>query len=320
MKKLKKSAFLLLSLLLSAVLLAQNGGAQASVAEKQAGKVTLSSGSLNVRSSNSTATATVASLANGSYITLLSRSGSWWRVEYAGGKYGYCHSDYIAPAGGTGATVQLSYGSLNVRSGAGTGYAKIDSLYQGSSVIELSRNGSWSQILYGGTKKGWVSSQYLSAAEYAAIPLSVPSYKQTDSRWASVKIGTQGKTMAQIGCATTSIAMIESYRSGSEITPEQMARQLNYTASGSVYWPAGYTAVTSSENYLSGIYRQLAQGRPVLFGAKNSAGGQHWVVITGFSGNELSASGFLINDPGSSSRTNLQQLLAAYPYFYKYFY
>ena len=47
---------------------------------------------------------------------------------------------------------------------------------------------------------------------------------------------------------------------------------------------------------------------------------QHWVVITGFAGGSLSASNFIINDPGTGSRTNLQQFLNAYPTFYKFFY
>ena len=267
----------------------------------------------------------VASLGDGSYITILSRSGSWWYVEYADGRYGYCHSDYITPIEGSPATVSISYGSLNVRSGAGTSYSKKASLYNGETIIRLSTSGSWSKILYHGTKVGWVSSQYLSSpSSYSAYPsvrLSVPSYKQTDSRWAGVKIGSYGSTMAQIGCTTTAIAMLESYRTGSTVTPADMAWKLSYTASGSVYWPNDYTAVTSSSNYLSRIYDLIKQGKPVLFGAKNSYGGQHWVVITGYTGSgNLSASGFTINDPGSSSRTTLRQFLNSYPNFYKYFY
>ena len=115
--------------------------------------------------------------------------------------------------------------------------------------------------------------------------------------------------------------MIESYRSGTTITPDVMARKLRYSSSGDLYWPSDYTVVTSSQSYLSGIYQKLKEGKPVLFGVKNSSGRQHWVVITGYSGGStLTASGFMIHDPGSSYRTNLQQLLSVYPNFYKYFY
>lgn len=296
----------------------------AATTSSQAGVVSVTSGRLNVRSSASTSGAVVSSLAKGSYITLMSKSGNWWRVEYADGKYGYCHADYIKTATGTPATVKISSGSLNVRSGAGTSYSKVASLYKGEVVIVLSKTGSWSKILYNGTKTGYVSSQYLSTSSfstYSKVSLSVPSFKQTDSRWANVKIGSSGKTIAQIGCATTAIAMMESYRTGTTIYPDAMSKKLSYSSSGNVYWPSNYTVVTSSSGYLNGIYNKLKAGKPVLFGAKKSSGTQHWVVITGYTGgSSLTASGFTINDPGSKSRTTLQHLLNEYPTFYKYFY
>lgn len=298
--------------------------ANAATTSSKAGTVSVTSGRLNVRSSASTSGAVVSSLSKGSYVTLMSKSGNWWRVEYADNKYGYCHADYIKTATGTSATVKLSSGSLNVRSGTGTSYGKVASLYNGEVVIVLSKSGTWSRILYNGTKTGYVSSQYLSTSSsstYSKVSLSVPSFKQTDSRWASVKIGTSGKTIAQIGCATTAIAMMESHRTGTTIYPDAMSKKLSYSSSGNVYWPSNYTVVTSSSNYLNGIYSKLKAGKPVLFGAKKSSGTQHWVVITGYKGgNSLTASGFTINDPGSNSRTTLQHLLNEYPTFYKYFY
>ena len=73
-------------------------------------------------------------------------------------------------------------------------------------------------------------------------------------------------------------------------------------------------------NISNRLITKLKQNKPVLFGAKKSGGSQHWVVITGFSGGEVTAKNFTINDPGSSSRKNLKQLLESYPLFYKYFY
>lgn len=293
----------------------------ARAADIQAGMANTAGSALNVRSGASTGSTVLAKLQNGSYVTLHSRSGSWWRVEYAQGRFGYCHADYIKPLSGTAAQVATSGGNLNVRSGSGTSYAILDRLPKGETVIILSTSGSWSRILYHGNKTGFVSSQYLSAgAAYAPVSLSVPSFKQTDHRWANTPIGTSGKTMAQIGCATTAIAMMESYRTGGIITPDAMARKLRYTPTGSVYWPSHYTATADSPGYLKAVYQLLKAGKPVLFGAKNSHGGQHWVVITGFSGgNTLSPAGFTIHDPGSGSRTNLQQFLNVYPNFYKYF-
>ena len=50
--------------------------------------------------------------------------------------------------------------SLNVRSGAGTSYSKIGSLYPGQSISVISTSNGWSKINYNG-KTGYVSSQYL---------------------------------------------------------------------------------------------------------------------------------------------------------------
>jgi uncharacterized protein YgiM (DUF1202 family) len=248
------------------------------------------------------------------------RSGEWWRVEYADGKLGYCHSAYLSEIDASPARVQVS-SSLNVRSGPGTGYSRTASLYSGEGVLVLSRSGDWSRILFDGSRTGWVSSQYLTTgtSDSSQIRLSVPYYRQDDSRWAHVKLGSSGKTMAKIGCATTGIAMLESYRSGSAVTPDAMAKKLKYTASGSVYWPSDYTAVTSSSGYLRKILTLLKAGKPVLLGATNSYGGQHWVVITGFAGGDVTSANFTIHDPGTSSRTTLAQFLKAYPNFYKFF-
>ena len=294
---------------------------RAATVDSAAGAVTTASGSLNVRAKASSSSSVLSTLKKGSYITLISKSGSWWKVEYGKNQFGYCHADYITPVQGTPVTVNVS-DSLNVRSGAGTGYSRVASLYKGEVVLQLTTSGGWSRILYHGTKTGYVSSQYLSGSSTGSgtVSLSVPSYKQTDSRWASVTIGSSGKSIRDIGCATTAIAMMESYRTGTTIYPDAMSKQLSYTSSGSVYWPSHYTTVTSSSGYLSNIYSLLKQGKPVLLGAKNTYGGQHWVVITGFTGGSITAANFTINDPGSNSRTTLQSFLNDYPTFYKYFY
>lgn len=295
-------------------------------ADSKPGIVATSGGKLNVRSQASTKAAVVATLSNGNYVTLISRTGDWWKVEYTKDRYGYCHGDYLATLSGVPATIKTQSGSLNVRSGPGTSYSKIDTLAKGETVIAFSTVGGWSHILYHGTKTGYVSAQYLwgensNTNSHPAVSLNVSSFKQTDSRWTDVQIGQSGKTMAKIGCATTAIAMMESYRTGKTIYPDAMAKQLRYTASGSVYWPDHFRVVTSASGYLDNLYSLLKQGKPVLLGAKNTYGSQHWVVIHGYTGGSpLTTAGFTILDPGSHTRTNLQQFLNAYPTFYKYFY
>ncbi len=302
------------------VLLTLAPRAQAATLSSKAGAVTTSATRLNVRSRASSGASVVTTLKKGSYVTLISQSGSWWKVEYGKNQYGYCHADYITVVQGTPVTVTTQSGGLNVRSGAGSAYSKTATLTKGETVLFLSSANGWSRVLYHGTKTGYVSSQYLSNYN-PVVSLSVPSFKQTDSRWADTMVGNSGKTFRQIGCATTAVAMMESYRTGATITPAAMGKKLSYTASGDLYWPSHYTSVTNSQGYLSSIYQKLRQGKPVLFGAQNSYGAQHWVVITGFTGGDtLRAASFTIHDPGTYSRTNLQQFLNVYPNFYKYFY
>ncbi len=293
----------------------------AEAADKAAGKVNISSGWLNVRDKPSTGGKTLKTLKKDSFITLINKSGNWWRVEYADGKYGYCHENYITKLSSSNASVKLTSGSLNVRSGAGTKYSIVGSLKNGQRVIILSKSGDWSRVLYSGVKTGYVSSKYLKATATGekAISLNVPDFKQTDSRWANKIVGDSGKTFAKIGCATTGIAIMESFRQGKTIYPDKMAENLRYTPSGNVYWPSNFIVTLNEADYLKEILNILKSGKPVLLGRKNSSGSQHWVVIKGFSGGEIIPANFMINDPGSNTRKTLADFIAKYPTFYKYF-
>ncbi len=314
------------ALLIGATLtLALLSGTQAQAADlnSTAAKVATQSTALNIRSGPSAASGKVATAKKDSYLTLIEKDGSWWKVEYAQNKYGYCHSNYISGISASEAmTVTTRSGNLNVRSGKGTSYKIKATLSKGTVVVVLSSDGDWSKILYHGSKTGYVKSSYLTKetdSTYKKITLSVPSYKQTDSRWASIAIGTQGDTIASSGCTTTALAMTESYRLGKAVTPKDMASQLSYSSSGMLYWPSNYSVSLAGTAYLSEIYSALQKGKPVIFGMKTSGGSQHWVVVTGYSKNSstLSAANFTVNDPGSNTRTLLSEVMAKYPNPYK---
>ena len=295
---------------------------QAVQADSSAVIISVGSGTLNVRSSASTSSSIVTRLSKGSYVTLISKTGSWWRVEYAAGKYGYCSASYIHQVSGTAVkTVTNVNVSVNIRSGPGTSYKKLGTLAKGTNAVVLSSSNGWSRVLYAGTKTGYISNRYLgSIAAYPAIRLTVPRLRQGDSRWSSVTLGSasgSSQTIARIGCTTCCISMLESYRTGTTVRPDVMASRLKYTSGGALYWPDNYIT-NSDSDYLARIYSVLKQGKPVIVGGKTSSGRQHWVVVTGYSGgNSLKASGFIINDPASTGRTNLQQLFNDYPTFHR---
>lgn len=313
-----KKAKKIISFVLIFMVLASSAyiNATAASSDSTAGKITTVSGNLNVRASASVYSQVVTKLSSSTYVTLISKNADWWYIEYSKGKYGYCSSEYISPLSDTYAAFAL--GSLNIRSGPGTAYGIIGWLNSSDYAVILSSSGTWKKILYDGVSIGYVNGSYLkSDLTYAPLSLNVPSYKQTDSRWANIPLGSYGETIGSIGCSTVSLAMSESYRTGRTIYPSEIKNSLNYTAGGAVYWPSNYTAYTES-NYLEAIYNQLKVGKPVLVGSKDSSGGQHWVVVTGFTGgSSLISARFTINDPGSSSRTNLQQYFDFYPNFYK---
>lgn len=285
------------------------------------GQITTSGGKLNIRSSNSTSSKILTQLNKGTYVTIKEKVSSWYKIEYQKDKYGYCASQYLTPISAT--KYYVSATSLNIRTGPSTAYSKKDALSKGTAVFSIKTSNAWHQIVYQGSSLGYVNGAYLqknttATTAYSSIKLNVASYKQFDTRWKNVKLGKSSATIGKSGCLTTAFAMAETYRRKVTVLPSTLAKQYSYTSSGALYWPSTYQVITSSSNYLSKIYQNLQNGKPTIIGAKTSAGNQHYVIVYGFSGgNSLSTSSFLINDPGSSSRTKLNQFLNAYQRFYK---
>jgi murein DD-endopeptidase MepM/ murein hydrolase activator NlpD len=172
LRKITKAAVFVLitSVLLGAGFMPRAAAADATSA---AGLVTTTTGALNVRSEASSGAPIVTKLPSGTYVTLISRSGGWWRVEYAPSAYGYMSADYIKYVEGTYALVtSTSSGNLNIRSGPGTSYGLIGSISNGRTVLALSFDGSWYRSLYNGTLTGYVSAPYLKSVMAWPVPAS----------------------------------------------------------------------------------------------------------------------------------------------------
>lgn len=285
-----------------------------------AGTVNTAGGRLNVRSAPSMSAAVVGSLYKGAYVTLYESVNGFVKLGYSDGKTGYCSERYIAKISGSyAASVNITSGYLNVRSGGSTAYSVIARLYRGDTVVVVSTSSGWAKIVFGGGRTGYVSSAYIRRISSAAngVSLNVPSFKQTDSRWKNVTLGSSGKTIGAIGCTTTCLAMTESFRTGTVIYPDRMAGRLSYSSGGSLYWPSNYVTDISSASWLYRVKTLLNSGKPVILGCKNYSGSMHWVVITGYTGGGNAVSDFSINDPGSAYRTKLSDFTALYPVFYK---
>lgn len=172
----------------------------------------------------------------------------------------------------------------------------------------------------GGTayKKITADSNYSSTQ----ITLNVPSFKQNDSRWKNTYIG--NKTIGQVGCLITSLAMKYSYHTGKTTYPNEMKSKLRFSGNNLLWSSAtalGYT-YTGSYNcginnaMMQNIYNKLEEGKPVIIGGRRDENSTHWVVITGYQGGSttsFSSKDFIISDPNSLTRVDLNQFLATYP-------
>ena len=280
------------------------------------GKVVTNGTNLNVRASASTSSKIITKLKNNTLIIIISSSSNFYKVEYDDNKYGFVHKNYITKVDST--IRQVSASSLNVRSGPSTNYRIIDKLNKNELVATLSLSNNFYKIIYDGTSIGYVHKNYVKqATTYTGYNLNVVSYKQTDSRWASKKIGSSSYTVGKAGCLITSMSMSESYRRNTTVTPTYIVNNFSFTSSGNMYWPSNYITSTSS-SYLTTIYNNLKNNKPTIVGAKKKDGSMHFVIVKGFTAsNSLSKSNFIINDPGSNTRTTLSEFMAIYPNFYK---
>lgn len=278
-------------------------------------------------------------LTNGKKVEITGESNGYYQIRYQSST-AYVSQDYVKVGGSTSSQSTGTASSAAVSEVNKTGYANVSSsllvrksasssatvigrLNRGARIHITGETDNWYQVKYAGktgyVNKAYVSFHEISANGYESISLNVPLYHQYDSRWASVRIGSE--TLKSAGCVTTGLAMVYQYRTGKVCTPARMVSKLSYTSNGSVYWPSGTTQYTGS-NYLSVIYQQLSEGNPVIVGAKSSGGLQHYVVVTGYNGSSssLSASGFTVNDPGKSGAKTLKAFFSRTPKFYKLVY
>ena len=133
-----------------------------------------SNSALNVRSGAGTSYSKLGSLAKGSTVEIVETKNGWHKIKYGNG-YGYVSAEYIkittssssssnssnssSTAVKTGTVYNASSG-LNVRKGAGTSYASLGKLSNGTKVEIVSTSNGWHKIKYG-SGYGYVSASYI---------------------------------------------------------------------------------------------------------------------------------------------------------------
>ena len=197
----------------------------------KSGQVVNVHSSLNVRSGASTSSSVIGSLSNGSKVTIVGESGSWYKINY-GNTTGYVSKDYVQASGEQNSSSESSsqgttsgksgqvvnvHSSLNVRSGASTSSSVIGSLSNGSKVIIVGESGSWYKINYGNTT-GYVSKDYIqSSGESNNSSNSGNSSSETASNKSGYVVNVHSSLNVRSG-ASTSSSVIGSLSNGSKVT------------------------------------------------------------------------------------------------------
>jgi len=126
-----------------------------------AATITVKTDALNIRQQPSTSSQVLGVVYNGEKLELLDNDGVWATVRY-NNNTAYVSQQYVSI---DGAAVQkkvyVTASSLNVRSGAGTGYSVLTQAPYGAELTVLEQAGaSWYKISYNGVT-GFVSADYI---------------------------------------------------------------------------------------------------------------------------------------------------------------
>lgn len=228
------------------------------------------------------------------------------------------------------AQVTTNGSKLNVRENANLN-SPIVSKVNNKDYLEIySETTNWYYVKYSKNKTGYISKNYSILASKSIKKVNANSLnirKGPSTNYA--KIGTLTKN-TEIGVLLLTNSWAKIVYDGNKIGyvsnnylsdnySQKYSKTLKFTSSGALYWPTTtYNVSSSISNPLTTIYNTLKKGQPIMVGLKDKSGNQHYVVVYGFTGgNTLSSNSFLIRDPGSSSRTKLNELLAIKPIYYK---
>ena len=121
---------------------------------------------LRLRSSPSTASATLDYAYDNEVVVLLEKTGAWYKVSY-NLQTGYMHSSYLDVT--TRENAELGYGRVNgsrvnIRSGPSTGYSVVSQASLGDKAYIIGINNQWFKVICGNTI-GYIRSDYLDLTE-----------------------------------------------------------------------------------------------------------------------------------------------------------
>ena len=154
-----------------------NHASSGATSSQSNGSVKVTASSLNVRTGAGTGYKVIGTVKKNQVFSYSAESNGWYKINY-NGKDGWISGKYATKTSSSGnntnsgntnsgntststTTMYVTADSLNVRKGAGTGYAVIGNVKKGTAVAVRKTSDGWHQINYG-SGTGWVSGKYVS--------------------------------------------------------------------------------------------------------------------------------------------------------------
>lgn len=215
---------------------------------------------LNVRSGPSTSSPVIGSVNSGTKVTIKERLGDWYKVSVKIGgaaRDGYMFAEYVTRTGGSsdnsgsdnsgsgnngssagGDQGVVNTAALNVRSGPGTSYTRIDCISKGTEVTILSENNGWYKVIFNG-RTGYVSLPYITKKSDGSNSGGNDSNTSIKN-----KIGVVNVSALNVRSkATTNSSIVTCLYSGTKVTIQSSANgwyKIKTTVGGKSY--SGYVA------------------------------------------------------------------------------
>ena len=163
MNSIKRSLAMLLALVLLCTNLPVTGYAKGDIVQ---GVAFITGSSVRLRQGPGTDSKIITSTSKNEVVVVLEEVGDWYKVVY-NLKTGYMHSDYLVVTSNENA--ELGYGringtNVNLRSGAGTGHAKVTRGTTGDKAYILGVEEGWYRVIFDG-RICYIRSDYLDLTE-----------------------------------------------------------------------------------------------------------------------------------------------------------
>lgn len=311
----------IVSLVLALILCAGTLGIQASAAGNiMYGIGFVNTTTLRLRSEAATGSKILDNAPRNDCVVVIGQEGDWYKVNY-NLQEGYMHKDYLDVL--TRENAELGYGkvngsSVNIRSGAGTGYRAIGVASKGSKCYILGLNNGWYKVIFNSTI-GYIRSDYLDLTE---IPYENKESENTP------KFFRLGKSTGIVpSAAALNGNSVGSKPSGGNATGAQIlaeaqkylgipyvsggASPSGFDCSGFVYYVLiqfGYSPYrTPADQYRMGTYvakTDLQPGDIVFFAGTYASGISHVGIYAG--------NGQFIHSPNSRSTVSYSDLTSGY--------